>query len=116
MDGKGKLPVSINDAFKVNDGLITEKVNVLGFSTPENVGMSSQKLAQIETVVNKAIDGKMTPGMQILVARKGKVIYQKAVNFFLHHSYCSFSVSIQPYYYFLSGAGRLLRIIQPKIL
>jgi hypothetical protein len=29
-----------------------------------------------ETVAQKAIDGKMAPGMQILVARKGKVIYQ----------------------------------------
>ncbi|MES2747753.1 MAG: glycoside hydrolase family 3 N-terminal domain-containing protein [Bacteroidota bacterium] len=81
VDGKGKLPVSINDTFKVNDGLITEKVNVLGFTTPENVGMSSEKLAQIETIANKAIDGKMTPGIQILVARKGKVIYQKSFGY-----------------------------------
>ncbi len=84
IDAKGKLPVSINDTFKVNDGLITEKLNVLGFSTPENVGMSSEKLNTIETIVNKAINGKMTPGAQILVARKGKVIYQKS---FGYHTY-----------------------------
>ena len=84
IDAKGKLPVSINDAFKVNDGLNTEKLNVLGFSSPENVGMSSEKLASIETIANKAIDGKMAPGMQILVARKGKVIYQKS---FGYHTY-----------------------------
>ena len=84
IDAKGKLPVSINDFFHVNDGLSTEKSNILGFSTPENVGMSSQKLAQIEAIANKAINGKMAPGMQILVARKGKVIYQKA---FGYHTY-----------------------------
>lgn len=84
IDAKGKLPVSINDFFKVNDGLFTKKLNVLGFSTPENVGMSSEKLATIEKIANKAIDGKMAPGMQILVARKGKVIYQKS---FGYHTY-----------------------------
>ena len=84
IDAKGKLPVSINATFKVNDGLTTEKLNVLGFSSPENVGMSSEKLASIEKIVNKAIDGKMAPGMQILVARKGKVIYQKSFGF---HTY-----------------------------
>jgi CubicO group peptidase (beta-lactamase class C family) len=30
-------------------------------------------LAKIETVAQKAIDGKMAPGMQILVARKEKL-------------------------------------------
>jgi beta-N-acetylhexosaminidase len=84
LDAKGKLPVSINTFFDVNDGLNTSKTNRLGFSLPEKVGMSSEKLAQIDKVAQKAIDGKMAPGMQILVARKGKVIYQKS---FGHHTY-----------------------------
>lgn len=78
IDAKGKLPVSIHDFFKVGEGLSTEKLNRLGFTTPENVHMDSKVLAKIETYAKKAIDGKMTPGMQILVARKGKVIYQKS--------------------------------------
>ncbi|MEC4049036.1 glycoside hydrolase family 3 N-terminal domain-containing protein [Flavobacterium sp. SUN046] len=84
IEAKGKLPVSINDFFHVNDGLTTENLHRLGFSTPENVGMSSDKLAGIEVLAKKAIDGKMAPGMQVLVARKGKVIYQKA---FGYHTY-----------------------------
>jgi len=78
IDAKGLLPVSINNTFKAGDGITTQKLNRLGFSTPESVGMSSEKLKQIETFAQKAIYGKMTPGMQILVARKGKVIYQKS--------------------------------------
>jgi len=78
IDAKGLLPVSINSTYKAGDGITTEKLNRLGFTTPENVGMSSDKLNQIEKLAYKAIDGKMTPGMQILVARKGKVIYQKS--------------------------------------
>ena len=84
IDAKGKLPVSINETFKAGDGIATEKLNRLGFTTPENVGMSSEKLNQIEKLAQKAIDGKMAPGMQILVARKGKVIYQKS---FGSHTY-----------------------------
>ena len=75
---KGLLPVSINSTLKAGDGITTQKLNRLGFATPESVGMSSEKLKQIETYAQKAIDGKMTPGMQIVVARKGKVIYQKS--------------------------------------
>ncbi|MDN3674674.1 glycoside hydrolase family 3 N-terminal domain-containing protein [Flavobacterium branchiarum] len=75
---KGTLPVSINSSFKINDGLSTEKLNRLGFTTPENVGMNPQILSKIDAIAQKAIDGKMTPGMQVLVARKGNVIFQKS--------------------------------------
>ncbi|KIC00585.1 beta-N-acetylglucosaminidase [Flavobacterium sp. JRM] len=75
---KGKLPVSINTSFNVNDGLTTEKINRLGFTKPENVGMNPLILSKIDAVAQKAIDGKMTPGMQVLVARKGSVIFQKS--------------------------------------
>ena len=78
---KGKLPVTINDDFKLNFGIETTKINRLGFSAPENVGMNPSILAKIDDIAKKAIDGKMTPGMQILVARKGKVIFQKAYGY-----------------------------------
>ena len=35
-------------------------------------------LSKIDSIAQKAIDGKMTPGIQVLVARKGKVIFQKS--------------------------------------
>jgi len=75
---KGKLPVSINTSFKVNDGLTTEKLNRLAFTAPENVNMNPAILSKIDAVAQKAIDGKMAPGMQVLVARKGSVIFQKS--------------------------------------
>jgi len=86
IEAKGKLPVSIHDDFKVNDGLSTEKLNRLGFTAPENVGMSSEKLKQIDVLAQKAIAGKMAPGVQVLVARKGKVIYQKAFGTYTYDS------------------------------
>jgi beta-glucosidase-like glycosyl hydrolase/CubicO group peptidase (beta-lactamase class C family) len=80
-EAQGKLPVSINENFKVNHGLSTEQLNRLGFTVPENVQMNSDILIHIDGIMNQAIAERMTPGGQILVARKGKVIYQKAFGY-----------------------------------
>ncbi len=82
IDAKGKLPVSINNFFKVGDGLLTEKLNILGFTSPENVNMNTLILNKIDGIAQKAIENKNAPGIQVLVARKGKVIYQKSFGFF----------------------------------
>jgi beta-N-acetylhexosaminidase len=84
VSAKGKLPVSIGSAFKVNDGLQTRQTDRLGFTTPGNVGMSPAILTNIDMIAQRAISGKMTPGLQVLVARHGKVIYQKS---FGYHTY-----------------------------
>jgi beta-glucosidase-like glycosyl hydrolase/CubicO group peptidase (beta-lactamase class C family) len=86
IESKGKLPVSINATFKVGDGLTTQKSNRLGFALPENVGMDSSKLVKIESYANYAINKKMAPGIQVLVARKGKVIYQKSFGYFTYEN------------------------------
>ena len=78
IEAKGKLPVSINKSFKVNDGLGTVKLNRLGFTTPENEDMNPLILSKIDSIAQKAINGKMTPGMQVLIARRGNVIFQKS--------------------------------------
>jgi beta-glucosidase-like glycosyl hydrolase/CubicO group peptidase (beta-lactamase class C family) len=75
---KGKLPVSIHNVFSEGHGLLSTGLKRLSYSIPEDVGMSSIKLAKIDSIANVALDKKMTPGMQILVARKGKVIYAKS--------------------------------------
>lgn len=80
-DSQGKLPVSINETYQVNHGLSTEQLNRLGFTTPINVQMDTEKFFQIDEIMNKAISDKLTPGGQILVARKGKVIYQKSFGY-----------------------------------
>ena len=84
VEAKGKLPVTINADFPVNFGLFTDRINRLGFTAAENVGMNPLILSRIDQIAKKAIDGKMTPGIQVLVARKGKVIYQKS---FGNHTY-----------------------------
>ncbi len=74
---KGSLPVSVGDFFKVGDGIKNNPLQRLSYTIPERVGMSSEKLKRIDSVAQYAIDHKMTPGIQLLIARKGKVIYNK---------------------------------------
>lgn len=84
LGSKGKIPVTIAGSFAVNDGITTKDLGRMGFTTPYNVGMDPAMLTNIDLIANKAITEKMTPGIQVLVARKGKVFYQKSFGF---HTY-----------------------------
>ena len=74
---RGCLSVSAGPYFSVGDGVQTNSLERLGYSTPERVGMSSTILKKVDSIANYAITNKMTPGIQLIVARHGKVIYNK---------------------------------------
>lgn len=82
-EAKGRLPVSLGGDFPVNTGINTSSIRRLQYGTPESVGVSSYKLKKIDSLAKIGLWGNMMPGAQILVARKGKVIYQKN---FGHHT------------------------------
>ncbi|SHG33724.1 beta-glucosidase [Salegentibacter echinorum] len=84
IQARGKLPVSIGDNFPEGTGYLTKNLNRLAYGLPESVGLNSYKLRKIDSIINAAIKDKMTPGAQILVARKGKIIYNKN---FGYHTY-----------------------------
>ena len=54
------------------------------YGLPESVGMDARRLKKIDSIAKFAISEQMTPGIQLLVARKGKVIYEKS---FGYHTY-----------------------------
>ncbi len=81
-EAKGKLPISLGDDFPLNTLYKTKSLRRLQYGTPESVGMNSYKLRKIDSLANLGIKEGMFPGAQILVARKGKIIYQK--NFGYH--------------------------------
>lgn len=78
LETKGKLPVSIKNEFGEGHGLISTSLKRLAYSIPEDVGLSSEKLKRIDSIANVVIREKMAPGLQVLVARKGKVVYNKS--------------------------------------
>jgi len=73
----GKLPVSAHAEFPVGTGIALKPIQRLGYSIPERVGMSSMLLAAVDSLVQDGLDSLMFPGAQVLVARRGKVIYDK---------------------------------------
>src|SRR5690606_26322630 len=81
-EAKGKLPVSLGEDFPLNTIFQTKSLRRLQYGTPESVGMNSYKLKKIDSLAVRGIREGMYPGAQILVARKGKIIYQK--NFGYH--------------------------------
>ncbi|PCH76411.1 MAG: beta-N-acetylglucosaminidase [Flavobacteriaceae bacterium] len=78
---KGKLPVSIRNDFSEGHGLMSSSLQRLGYAIPEEVGMDQQVLNQIDGIAKEVLAEKMAPGMQVLVARKGKVIFHKAYGY-----------------------------------
>ena len=47
-------------------------------------GFDPDRLAEIDYFAQRVIDSAMTPGMQILVAKSGEILYHKS---FGHHTY-----------------------------
>ena len=81
---RGKLPVEISSKFPLFQGLITPDIDRLSYGIPEEEGVSSVKLSKIDSIVDMAIKIKAIPGCQVLVARDGNVIFNRAYGW---HSY-----------------------------
>ncbi|MBO0930937.1 serine hydrolase [Fibrella sp. HMF5036] len=74
LPSKGALPVSTGD-FKEGLGLSADPSGRLLPASPESVGMRSSELAKIDKMVELAVHDRVIPGCQVLVARRGKIVY-----------------------------------------
>lgn len=81
---QGKLPVTASGKYPYRTGITTKKTYRLGFSLPENVGLSSDTLRRMAWLAAEAIAAKATPGCVVLVAKEGRIVYEKA---FGKHTY-----------------------------
>ncbi len=59
-------------------GSMTLAAADLPTATPESVGMSAARLSRLDAVVQSDITAGRLPGVVVAVARRGKVVYQKA--------------------------------------
>ncbi len=84
LGAKGKLPVSIGNTFPVGTQYKTNSIGRLSYGTPESVEVDSKKLTVIDSLAKIAVANKMTPGLQLVIARKGRVFYHKN---FGYHTY-----------------------------
>ncbi len=83
-DISGQLPVTATETFPSGQGIQIQNIQRFGFTIPEEVGIDSKKLTAVDTILEEMIRIKAAPGAQVLIARKGKIIYQKGVG---HHTY-----------------------------
>ncbi len=73
----GRLPVRVA-GYATGSGLNSTALDVLQFAEPEEAEMSREVLSQIDRIVREAIDEKATPGCQVVVVRKSKVVYHRS--------------------------------------
>ena len=81
---EGKLPVTASANFKAQAGLQTSGGSRFAYTMPEALGLDSRIFARIDTIAQEAIAQQAVPGCQVLVAKGGKVIFQKSYGF---HTY-----------------------------
>lgn len=73
---KGKLPVNAAP-YKRGDGIETKCVR-LGYAPAEVVGMNSSTLLYIDSIIACGLKKRAFPGCQVLLAKDGKIVYEKA--------------------------------------
>ncbi|WP_338792247.1 serine hydrolase [Bernardetia sp. MNP-M8] len=100
----GILENEILPSFRQETGIFTKK-NRLKYTIPEEVGIKSQDLQLIDTLVLEAMNAKAMPSAQVLVAVKGNVIYQKAYGF---HTYDSVTKAEKSDIYDLASVTKIL--------
>lgn len=85
LPAKGKLPITVSENLRINQGVLTDTLDRLAFALPEEVGMDSRVLEKIKNIMHEAIDAGATPGCQVLIARNGKIVYEESAGFFTYN-------------------------------
>jgi CubicO group peptidase (beta-lactamase class C family) len=80
----GSLPVGISETFPAGTGIDFEPIVENKRIRWIEKGFDPDRLAEIDQFAEQVIDYAMTPGMQILVAKTGEIVYHKS---FGHHTY-----------------------------
>ncbi len=80
----GKLSFDLNK-YKKGEGISFPSISRLSYVLPEEVGIDSIKLShRMDSLVDIGLRQKAFPGCQLLLAKSGKVFYQKSYGF---HTY-----------------------------
>ncbi|MCX2573207.1 serine hydrolase domain-containing protein [Pedobacter sandarakinus] len=72
-----KLGSAFSARYTAGSGFTTTKTR-LKYTVPEDAGLNSNDLKEIDAIAAEAINQKATPGVVVLVAKDGKVVFNKA--------------------------------------
>jgi len=78
-----KLTANISLKYTAGSGFTTN-VTRLKYTIPEDAGVNADDLREIDNITAEAIGARAAPGMVVLVAKDGKVIFNKAYG---NHTY-----------------------------
>lgn len=81
LEAKGRLPQRVGKDLPAGTGELTEALGRLAYTQPEAVGLNSDTLRLIDTLANWAIRERATPGCQVLVARRGAVVFSRSYGY-----------------------------------
>lgn len=79
----GRLPLKVSEDLPFASSEDIYKMR-LGFGTPERTGILQERLVGINAIAETAIDNRVFPGCQVVVAKEGNVIFSRS---FGHHTY-----------------------------
>jgi beta-N-acetylhexosaminidase len=68
---------SLDQTFLIGQGIQTAANGRLKYSSPEEIGVDSKKLAGIDLIANEGIEKGAYPGCQVLVAVNDQIIWRK---------------------------------------
>lgn len=74
---ENKLTKAFSAKYTVGSGFTTTKTR-LKYTVPEDAGVNSNSLKEIDAIAAETIREKAAPGLVVLVAKDGKVIFNKA--------------------------------------
>ena len=77
LGANAKLPVPVG-RYPQGSGIDIMPLGRLSYGHPKQVGMDDKVLETVDLMATQAISDSIAPGMQILVAKSGKVIYHKS--------------------------------------
>jgi len=83
---KGQLPVSVTSQFPFGTKIETDRTARFEYVHPEEAKIEINALAGIDSIVMDAIRQKAMPGCQVLVAKEGKVFFQKSFGSLVYDS------------------------------
>jgi CubicO group peptidase (beta-lactamase class C family) len=72
-----KLTSNLSGKYTLGSGYTTTATR-LRYTVPEDAGVNSDNLKEIDNITAEAINAKAAPGMVVLVAKNGRVIFNKA--------------------------------------
>jgi CubicO group peptidase (beta-lactamase class C family) len=77
---EGKLPVALSPEYPRDHGILLEprRMKLENARNPEEVGFSKEGLVVVQNVVARAIESGTAPGAVVLVARRGKIVLERA--------------------------------------